>query len=86
MKIKVSIVYKFYKNNIRIKWNWHNKTTLKNRFNEWKIVNHNGKTHKNDVNKTPKIVHLNKLEHVELHILVYDACMHDSIDNQALNK
>ena len=25
------------------------------------MVNHNGKTHKNDANKTPKIIHLNRL-------------------------
>ena len=38
----------------------HNKID-KEIFNERKIVNHNSKKYKNDANKTPKIIYLNKL-------------------------
>ena len=67
VKVKVSVMHKYYKSNIRIKLNGHNKAhnvkthNVKYIYNERKIVNHNLKTHKYYANKTPKIVCLNKL-------------------------
>ena len=57
--MKISIMYKFDKSNIRIKWNRCNKAAIEIYLMKEKIVNHNGKKHKNDANKTQKNVHLN---------------------------
>jgi len=36
-----------------------------------KIVNHNGKKHKNEANKTPKIIHLNRLFVGDLFLILF---------------